>query len=85
MSNRADGGYKMCCDSYRGRLRTIKVFWWLHGLARCLVGLGHNCCCDGFRGKLRTTRMLEWLQGSDEDNKGGFCGHRNRLRTHNLM
>ena len=26
-----------------------------------------------------------WLQGSDEDNTGGFCGHRNRLRTHNLM
>ena len=39
---------------------------------------------DGFRGRLRTTRMLWWLQGSDEDNKGGFCGHRNRLRTHNL-
>ena len=50
MSNRVDGDYKVCCDSYRGRLRTIKVFWWLHGLAGCLVGLGHNCCCDGFRG-----------------------------------
>ena len=49
MSNRVDGGYKVCCDSYRGRLRAIKVFWWLHGLAGCLVGLGHNCCCDGFR------------------------------------
>ena len=83
MSNRVDGGYKVCCD--RGRLRTIKVFWWLHGLAGCLVGLGHNCCFDGFRGRLRTTRMLWWLQGSDEDNKGGFCGHHNRLRTHNLM
>ena len=85
MSNRVDGGYKVCCDSYRGRLRTIKVFWWLHGLAGCFVGLGHNCCCDGFRGRLRTTRMLWWLQGSDEDNKGGFCGHCNRLRTHYLM
>ena len=53
MSNRVDGGYKVCCDSYRGRLMTIKVFWWLHGLAGCLVGLGHNCCCDGFRGRLR--------------------------------
>ena len=74
----------MCCDSYRDRLRTNKVFWWLHGLAGCLVGLGLNCCCDGFRGRLRTTRL--WLlQGSDEDNKAGFCGHRNRLRTHNLM
>ena len=78
MSNRVDAGYKVCCDSYRGRLRTIKVFWWLHGLAVCLVGVGHNCC-DGFRGR------LWWLQGSDEDNKGVFCGHRNRLRTHNLM
>ena len=85
MSNRVDGGYKVCCDSYWGRLRTIKVFWWLHGLAGCLVCLGHNCCCDGFRGRLRTTRMLWWLQGSDEDNKGGFCGHCKRLRTHNLM
>ena len=72
MSNRVDGGYKVCCDSYRGRLRTIKVFWWLHGLAGCLVGLRHNCCCDGFRGRLMTTRMLWWLQGSDEDNKGGL-------------
>ena len=81
MRKRVDGGYKVCCDSYQGRLRTIKVFWWLHGFAGCLVGLGHNCCCDG----LRTTMMLCWLQGSDEDNKGGFCGHRNRLRTHNLM
>ena len=44
MSNRVDAGYKVCCDSYRGRLRTIKVFWWLHGLAGCLVGIGHNCC-----------------------------------------
>ena len=85
MSNKVDGGYKVCCDSYQGRLMTIKVFWWLHGLAGCLVGLGHDCCCDGFRGRLRTTRMLWWLQGSDEDNKGGFCGHRNRLMTHNLM
>ena len=76
MSNRVHGGYKVCCDSYRGRLRTINVFWWLHGLAGC---------CDGFRGRLRTTRILLWLQGSDEDNKGGFCGHRNRLMTHNLM
>ena len=42
MSNRVDRGYKVCCDSYRGRLRTIKAFWWLHGLAGCLVGLGHN-------------------------------------------
>ena len=75
----------MCCDSYQGRLRTIKVFWWLYGMAGCLVGLGHNCCCDGFMGRLRTTRMLWWLQGLDEDNKCGFCGHRNRLRTHNLM
>ena len=85
MSNRVDGSYKVCCDSYLGRLRTIKVFWWVHGLAGCLVGLGHNCCCGGFRGRLRTTRMLRWLQGSDENNKGGFCCHRNRLRTHNLM
>ena len=85
MRNRVIGGYKVCCDSYRARLRTIKVFWWLHGLAGCLVGLGLNCCCDGFRGRLRTTRMLWWLQGSDEDNKSGFCGYRNRLRTHNLM
>ena len=84
MSNRVDAGYKVRCDSYRGRLRTIKVFWWLHSLAGCLVGLGHNCC-EGFRGRLRTTGMLWWLQGSDEDNKSGFCGHRNRLRTHNLM
>ena len=53
MSNRVDGGYKVCCDSYRGRLRTVKVFWWLHGLACCLVGLGHNCCCDAFRGRLK--------------------------------
>ena len=83
MSNRVNEGYRVCFDSYRGRLRTIKV--WLHGLAGCFVGLGHNCCCDGFRGRLRTTRMLWCLQGSDEDNKGGFCGHRNRLRTHNLM
>ena len=75
----------MCCNSYRGRLRTIKVFWWLHGLAGCLVDLVHICCYDGFRGRLRTTRMLWWLQGSDEDNKGGFCGFRNRLRTHTLM
>ena len=29
--------------------------------------------------------MLWWLKGSDEDNKGGFCGHRNRLMTHNLI
>ena len=85
MSNRVDGGYKVCCNSYQGRLRTIKVFWWLHGLAGCLVRLGHNCCCDGFRGRLGTTRMLRWLQGSDEDNKGGFGGNSNRLRTHNLM
>ena len=28
--------------------------------------------------------MLWWLQGSDEDNKDGFCGHHNRLRTHIL-
>ena len=49
----------VCCESYRGRLMTIciKVFWWLHGLAGCLVGLGHNSC-DGFRGRLMTTRML---------------------------
>ena len=44
MSNRLDGGYKVCCDSYRGILRTIKVIWWLHGWAGCLVGFGHNCC-----------------------------------------
>ena len=61
------------------------MFWWLHGLAGCWVGLGHNCCRDGFRGRLRTTRMLWWLQGSDEDNKVGFCDHRDRLRTHTLM
>ena len=72
MSNRVDIGYKVCCDSYRGRLRAIKVFWWLHGLAGCLAGLGHIRCFDGFRGRLRTTRMLWWLQRSDEDNKGGF-------------
>ena len=29
--------------------------------------------------------MLWLLQGSDEDNKGGFCGHHDRLRTHTLM
>ena len=23
----------MCCGSYRGRLRAIKLFLWLHGLA----------------------------------------------------
>ena len=62
MSNRVDEGYKVCCDSYPGRLRTINVFWWLHCLGGCLIGLAHNCCCDGFR--LRTTRMLWWLQGS---------------------
>ena len=78
MSTRVDVGYKVW------KLRTIKVFWCLHGFAGFLVGLGHNCCCDGFRVRLRTTRMLWWLQGSDEDNKG-FCGHRNRLRTHTLM
>ena len=85
LSSRADLGYKVCCDSYRGRLRTIKVFWWQHGLAGCWVGLGHTFCYDGFRGRLRTTRMLWWQQGSDEDNKDGFFGHRNRLRTHTLM
>ena len=62
MSNRVVGCYIVCFDSYRGTLRTIKVFWWLHGLAGCLVGLGHNCCCDGFKGRLRTTRMLSLLQ-----------------------
>ena len=56
---------------------------WL--VAWLLGRLRENCCCDGFRARLRTTRMLWWPQGSDEDNKGGFCGHRNRLRTHNLM
>ena len=61
------------------------MFWWLHGLAGCWVGLGHNCCYDGLWGRLRTTRILWWLQGSDEDNKDGFCGHRDRLRTHTLM
>ena len=61
------------------------MVWWLHGLAGCLVGLGHNGFCDEFRGRLGTTWMLWCLLGSDEDNKGGFCGHRKRLRTHNLM
>ena len=36
MSNRIDLGYKVCCDSYMGRLRIMKVFWWLYGLARLL-------------------------------------------------
>ena len=81
MSNRVDLGYKVCCDSYRGRLRTIKVFWWLHGLAGSWVGLGHACCCDGFRDRLRTPRMLWWLQGSDEDNKGCCGGYSGWLRT----
>ena len=61
MSNRVDGGYKVCCDSYRGRLRTIKVFWWQHGLAGCLVGLGHNVgpqgCCGGYRDRMKTTKV----------------------------
>ena len=48
----------VCCDSYRGRLRTINVFWWLHGFVCWWVGLGHNSCCDGFRGRLRITRVL---------------------------
>ena len=40
MSNRVDGGYKVGCDSYRGRLRTIKGvlvatwFGWLLGRLR---------------------------------------------------
>ena len=40
MSNRVDLGYKVRCDSYMGRLRTIKVFlvatWfgWLLGRLR---------------------------------------------------
>ena len=76
MSNRVDLGYKVCCDSYKGRLRAIKVFWWLYSLDGCWVGLGHNCCCDGFSGRLRTISMLWCLQGSDEDNKNDFCGHR---------
>ena len=58
LSNRFDLGYKVSFDSYRGRLRIIKVFWWLHGLAGCWVGLGHNCCRDRFRGRLRTTTVL---------------------------
>ena len=66
----------MCCDSYRGRLRTIKVFWLVDGEA-----LGHNSCCDG----LRTTGVLWWQQGLDEDNKDGFCGHWDRLMTNTLM
>ena len=66
MSNRVDGGYKVCCDSYRGRLRTIKVFWWLHGLVGCLVGLGHmdlgadlgpQGCCGGYRDRMKTTKV----------------------------
>ena len=28
-----DLGYKMCCGIYRGRLRAIKLFLWLHGSA----------------------------------------------------
>ena len=35
MRNRVDGGYKVCFDSHRDRLGTIKVFWWLHGLTGC--------------------------------------------------
>ena len=26
-------GYRMCCGSYGGRLRAIKLFLWLHGSA----------------------------------------------------
>ena len=61
------------------------MFWWLHGLAGCWVGLGHNFCYDDLWGRLRITRILCWLQGSDEDNIDGFCGHRDRLRTYTLM
>ena len=51
----------------------------------CWVGLGHNSCCEGFRGRLRTTRVLWWLQGLGEDNKDGFCGHRDSLWTHRTL
>ena len=67
----------MCCGSYRGRLRAIKLFLWLHGSAKYIkMGLRHNSCFDGFRPRLRLTWMLWWLHGLNEDNKDGFCGHR---------
>ena len=57
----------MCCGSYRGRLRAIKLFLWLHGSAEYIKwvcgGLRHNSCFDGFRPRLRLTWMLLWLQG----------------------
>ena len=71
----------MCCGSYMGRLRAIKLFSWLHGsteyikMGLCwLEGLRHNICFDGPR--LRLTWMLWWLHGLNVDNKDGFCGHR---------
>ena len=73
----------MCCGSYRGRLRAIKLLLWLHGSAEYIkIGLWWlerlktNSCFDGFRPRLRLTWMLWWLQGLNEDNKDGFCGHR---------
>ena len=50
----------MCCSRYRGRLRAIKLFLWLHGSAEYinmglwwLKGLRHNSC-------------LKWIQAQTE-------------------
>ena len=69
----------MCCGSYRGRLRAIKLFLWLHGSAEYIkMGLRwlERLKTQKERPRLRLTWMPWWLQGLNEDNKDGFCGHR---------